>query len=205
MLEGNTLVLNRSWLAVHVTSVRRALSLLFAGCARALHPDNMTVHEWDEWSAFCEDTLPGRYVQTPSRAVRIPEVIVLNFFNGFIRHEVRFSREAIFERDDNFCQYCTHDCAHWGKRLPRAQLTLDHVMPSSRGGPDTWENLVVACHSANVKKGNRTPDEAGMRLLRKPAKPPWSPPLSSRLNGDCQDLWRRFIDPGEWSLQEAAE
>jgi len=203
MLDGHTLVLNRSWLAVHITPVRRALQLLYLGHARALHPLNFTIHDFDGWLSLSQKSLPGNYIRTTSLNVRLPEVIVLSFFNGFIRHEARFSREAVFERDDYMCQYCTPTCANYNRRLSRSQLSLDHVMPASRGGKDCWENLVVACHKANVKKGNRTPEEAGMRLRREPKKPQWTPQISGRLPREQHDLWSRFLDPAQWSLPEA--
>ena len=81
---------------------------------------------------------------------------------------MRFSRFNIFARDGNTCQYCH-------KKLPRTELNLDHVIPRSRGGMSTWENIVCSCHHCNRRKGGRTPDEAGMHLFRRPRRPEWTP------------------------------
>lgn len=195
MLEGNVLVLNRSWLAVHVTPVRRALTLLYNGGARAVHPTEYSVHEFDDWLVLSNDGLGGRYVYTPSLRIRVPEVIQLTMFNGFIRHTVRFSRNSIFERDECTCQYC-------GRRLSRSQLTVDHVIPQSRNGKDTWENLVLACMACNVRKGNRTPEEAGMPLLRRPKKPGSIPHFGVRVPREQLDSWQRFLDVDKWMVEE---
>ncbi|MCP4639984.1 MAG: HNH endonuclease [bacterium] len=195
MLEGHVLALNKSWLAVHITSARRALTLMYMGVARAVHPHDYSVYEFDDWLTLSQDGLGGRYIHTPTTRVRVPEVIQLTFFNGFVRHEVRFSRSSIFERDSFTCQYC-------GEPFPRSQLTIDHVVPQSRGGQDCWENLVLACGTCNVAKGDRTPDEAGMPLTRRPVKPSWLPHFGRRVPADQLQCWRRFLDTREWGLAE---
>jgi 5-methylcytosine-specific restriction endonuclease McrA len=193
VINGHVLVLNRSWLAIHITTARHALGLLFQGHARAMHPEDFSLYDFDDW---CENSRVNghegaRYVHTPSMQIRVPDVILLNFFNGFIRHEVHFSRNSIFERDQNVCQYCA-------KRLPKAQLTIDHVVPQSRGGDDSWQNLVLACLKCNVKKANRTPDEARMPLIRAPQRPHWIPHLASRVPKQQMGVWRRFVDTTYW-------
>lgn len=191
MLNSRVLVLNRSWLAVHVTPVRRALSLLYQGHARAVHPTEYSLHTFKDWCELSQIVDHGYYIHTPSLKIRIPEVILLNYFNGFVRHEVRFSRQSIFERDGNRCQYC-------GRRFPKSQLTLDHVIPASRGGDESWENLVVACLGCNVKKANRTPKEAGMSLVRPPRRPSWMPQLGSGVPNERLGVWQRFVDTTYW-------
>jgi 5-methylcytosine-specific restriction endonuclease McrA len=187
LTQGNVLVLNRSWIAIHVTPARRALSLLYAGTARAVHPTVYSLHGFEDWLVLSQNGLGGRYVRTPSLRIRIPEVVLLNAFNGFVRREVPFSRQSIYERDRNICQYC-------GKSFSRPRLTIDHVVPQSRGGLDTWDNLVVACLKCNVRKGSRTPDEAEMPLVRRPRKPAWFPHLGARLPMDLLEIWGRFIE-----------
>jgi len=194
MLSGYVLILNRSWLAVHIAPARRALTLLYVGAARAVHPHDFVLHDFEDWVELSQDGLGGPYVHTPRFRIRVPEVIVLRHFNDFLRHEVRFSRHNIFERDDNICQYC-------GRRLPKTQLTIDHVVPQSRGGGDAWDNLVLACLSCNVKKGNKTPEEAGMPLLRKPGKPSWMPHFGARVPAERLNVWQRFVDTTYWSLR----
>ncbi|MDQ1256132.1 MAG: hypothetical protein QG656_728 [Candidatus Hydrogenedentes bacterium] len=194
MTEGQVLVLNRSWVAVHVSSVRRALTLLYQGAARAVHPFDYSLYDFEDWCELSQAEKSGQYIHTPNFRIRVPEVILLVTFNGFVEHEVRFSRRNIFERDKNACQYC-------GKRLAKSDLTIDHVVPRSRGGRDTWDNLVLACVACNVKKGNRTPDEAYMPLIRKPAKPAWLPKLGVRIPKSQIVGWQRFVDAAYWDVE----
>jgi hypothetical protein len=93
-------------------------------------------------------------------AFLVPSAIRLHRPVGFRLTNVRPTRHMVFRRDRHACQYCGR----------RGELTLDHVMPQSRGGPDTWENLVSACQPCNQRKANRTPEEAGMKLAAKPRR-----------------------------------
>jgi 5-methylcytosine-specific restriction endonuclease McrA len=110
---------------------------------------------------------------------------------------VRFSRFNIYARDANTCQYC-------GRRCARAELNLDHVVPRSRGGVTTWENVVCSCVACNLRKGGRTPDEAGMRLLRAPSRPRWTPMFRSATRRAFYSEWRPFLslaDAAYWNVE----
>ncbi|NLV44847.1 MAG: HNH endonuclease [Candidatus Hydrogenedentes bacterium] len=195
MLTAYVLVLNKSWVAVNVAPAKRALTLLFQGHARVVHPKDYALYDFDAWIAFSRDNdgIPAkRYVYTPSSRIRLPEVIVLNSFNGFFSPEVRLSRRNIFARDKNVCQYCGH-------KFPRTDLTIDHIVPRSRGGSDSWENLVLACSQCNLKKRDLTPDEAEMPLIRKPVSPRWLPRFDSPLPKEELHSWKRFVDLAYWS------
>ena len=196
MLDTHVLVLNKSWVAVHITTARRALTLLFTGLAKAVHHFDYSLYNFNEWLALSANGMPGRHIHSTSLRLRIPEVILLCRFNGFIRHEARFSRSSIFERDRHICQYC-------GGLFPKTQLTIDHVIPQSRGGQDSWENLVLACTKCNVQKGNRTPEEAAMPLRRKPVRPAWLPRFGMRIPRDQLLVWQRFIDTSFWNPSHA--
>ncbi len=166
MLDSGVLVLNRSYQPIHVTSVKRAFALLYQGIARAIDRE-YRLFDFQSWSALAADTHPDT-VGTISRRIRVPRVIVLLACEHLPRARVRFSRHNIYLRDGNRCQYC-------GRGFQRAELNLDHVIPRSRGGITTWENVVCSCVACNLRKGGRTPDEASMKLLRTPARPKWSP------------------------------
>lgn len=194
MLESHVLVLNKSWVAVNVASVRRAMTLLYQGAARAVHPVDYSLYDFEDWCELAELRDSGRYITTPTLRLRVPEVILLTGFNGFFRQEVRFSRRNIFERDKNTCQYCN-------RRFSKTDLTIDHVVPRSKGGKDTWENLVLACVKCNVRKANRTPTQANMPLRRKPGKPTWLPRLGARVPLDELSSWQRFIDTAYWDVE----
>lgn len=194
MLNVSVLVLNKSWVAVHITPARRALTLLYLGAARAVHPVDYSLYAFEDWLELSQDGLGGRYIHSPTTRIRLPEVIQLNQFNGFVRHEARLSRLSILERDRHQCQYC-------GRVMPRSRLTIDHVIPQSRGGVETWDNLVTACMPCNVRKGNRTPEEAQMPLLRDPRRPSWLPRFGTRIPDDQLRVWRRFVvDGSAWHL-----
>jgi 5-methylcytosine-specific restriction endonuclease McrA len=166
MLDSGVLVLNRSYQPIHVTSVKRAFALLYQGIARAIDRE-YRLFDFQSWSALAADTHPDT-VGTVSRRIRVPRVIVLLACEHLPRARVRFSRHNIYLRDGNRCQYC-------GRGFQRTELNLDHVIPRSRGGITTWENVVCSCVACNLRKGGRTPDEASMKLLRTPVRPKWSP------------------------------
>lgn len=196
MVDGQVLVLNRSWVAVNVASVRRAMGLLYQGLARAVHPDDYSLYEFDDWCELSkfEFENDGRFIGTPTSRIRVPEVVLLAGFNGFFHREVRFSRRNIFERDKNTCQYCH-------RKLAKSDLTIDHVVPRSKGGRDSWENLVLACVRCNVRKGNRTPSEAHMPLAKTPRKPSWLPALGVKVPSDKLTSWQRFVDTAYWDAE----
>src|SRR5262250_3794275 len=191
MLDSQVLVLNRVFQAVQVTSVRKAFSLFYKGHVKAVLPD-YTTYEFENW---CDIPVQPQdeVVLTPSMAIRIPRVIALKDFDRLPRQEVKFSRHNIYLRDGTRCQYCGH-------KFPSSELSLDHVIPLSRGGHSSWENVVCACLGCNVKKGNRTPQEASMRLVAVPRKPRWHPVGqfgSSRLH----PAWRNFLDVAYWNTE----
>jgi len=193
-LSGKSLVLNRSYLPVHVTTVRRAFSLLYRGVARAVD-ENYRTFDFADWTTV--STLDSEVVGIVSGLVRVPRVILLVSFDRVPRREVRFSRHNIFMRDGSSCQYC-------GERRARNELNLDHVIPRSRGGTTTWENIVCACLDCNRRKGGRTPEEAGMRLRRRPRRPSWTPFVARTLAGTCYREWRPFlggIDGAYWNVE----
>jgi 5-methylcytosine-specific restriction endonuclease McrA len=100
-------------------------------------------------------------------AIRIPRVLHLLRYERTPRVTVRLTRKNLMVRDEHQCQYCA-------RVLPVRDLNIDHVLPRSRGGPDSWENLVTACRNCNLRKGWKTPEEANMRLARRPFRPKWS-------------------------------
>lgn len=168
LLGNPVLVLNASYEPIHVCAVRRALILLFKGVASA-------------------EESKGAVLHSVSSQVPVPSVIRLLEYRR-IPHQTRaLSRKNILMRDHHTCQYC-------GNKSGAGDLTLDHVLPRSRGGPGTWENLVAACRRCNNRKGDRLPEEAGMRLGRRP-KPftlHTSRSLMRQIGGE-QQSWRKYL------------
>jgi 5-methylcytosine-specific restriction endonuclease McrA len=195
VLNAAVLVLNRSYLPIHVTSVRRAFSLLYQGLARAVNNQYETF-DFESWQALSV-TVHEDAIGTVGGLIRVPRVILLTAFDRVPKRHVRFSRLNIYARDRSICQYC-------GRRLPRSELNLDHVLPRSRGGSSTWENVVCSCVDCNRKKGGRTPDDAGLRLIRKPFRPRWTPVLGVLGGRAGHPEWRPFlsiVDAAYWNAE----
>mgnify|MGYP001453090743 CR=1 FL=1 len=194
-LQASVLALNRHFQAVHVISVRRAFCLLVKELAEVVHVDggHFCSYTFDSWLEFSQLKLElGQrdefedWVKSVNFEIQAPRIIRLLTYEHVPRNSVKFNRRNIFLRDGHRCQYC-------GKRYSSPRLSLDHVLPKSRGGTDTWENIVCACLKCNVDKGGRTPAEAGMKLLQKPVKPKRSPLLSRQLSLSKYECWKNFI------------
>ena len=190
MLNSSVLVLNRSFLPIHITSVRRAFSLLYGGGARAVDQSYQTF-DFEGWMGEGHSATSERLGSTAG-PVPIPRVILLTRFDGVPRRRIRFSRANVFARDHFICQYCA-------VQRPRWDLNLDHVVPRAQGGRTTWENVVCSCIACNRRKGGRTPDQAGLRLQRKPSRPRWSPVLSVTPAKLRYHEWRAFLIPSDRS------
>jgi 5-methylcytosine-specific restriction endonuclease McrA len=162
------LVLSQGFEPVKIVSWQRALTLLFLGKVEV-------IEEYD------------RDVKTTSIAIKIPAVVRL--LRAFRRHSkpVKFSRINIYGRDKYTCQYC-------GAKKPICDLTYDHVVPKSHGGRTTWTNIATCCQLCNRKKANRTPEQAGMRLLKTPVQPTATPVLVVTVSRtSVPDAWRDYM------------
>ncbi len=167
-LQRPVLVLNASYEPINVCAARRAIVLVLKGIASA---EERTAHQ----------------VSSARLRMPLPSVIRLLEYRR-IPHQTRsLSRKNIMLRDRYTCQYCGHT-------FPASELTMDHVIPRSRGGTSAWENLVTCCIPCNNLKGNRTPEEAGMKLQRMPR--PFTLHTSRhlmRLLGRSDDQWRKYL------------
>lgn len=201
-LEASVLVLNKLFMAVHVISVRRAFCLLCKELAEvvSLEEGQFTTYDFESWrevSAYRAQNFireEDDWVRTASSQIQVPRVIRLISYEKMPKHTVKFNRRNIFARDNNQCQFC-------GRKFPTAELSLDHVIPRSQGGHSTWENIVCACVSCNVRKGGRTPKQAHMSLIRKPEKPKRSPLLNLKLTHKKYQSWKTFLDNAYWSVE----
>jgi 5-methylcytosine-specific restriction endonuclease McrA len=200
-LDASVLALNKYYMAVHVISVRRAFCLLFKDLAEVVTFDegryaSFDFQSWREVSAAraAFKQPDDEFIRTVSFEIQVPRVVRLLGYDRLPRQRVKFNRRNIFARDSNRCQYC-------GKRFATTELSLDHVLPRSRGGQATWENIVCACLKCNVRKGGRTPWEAGMRLIRDPEQPKTSPTLTLKLSNGRYKSWKSFLDNAYWSVE----
>ncbi len=197
VLNTKVLVLNRAYLPIQTTSVRRAMSLLYQDIARAVDEQYRTF-DFESWADLAAEE---DRIGLVGRAIRVPRVILLVAYDRMPRRYVRFSRYNIFARDQNRCQYC-------GRRFPRSELNLDHVVPRSRGGKSTWENVVCSCQRCNRVKGGRTPAEAGMRLVREPYRPQWTPFMTETFSLRRYKEWMPFlsaVDAAYWTTELVEE
>ncbi|MFP2932590.1 HNH endonuclease [Pyxidicoccus sp. 3LG] len=193
MINSAVLVLNRYYQPVHVTSVKRAFSLLYQGVAKAIDAQ-YRLYEFDDWAAL---SATQDCITTINRTIRVPRVLVLSAYDHLPRGRVRFSRLNIYARDNDTCQYC-------GKNMARSDLNLDHVMPRSQGGKTTWENVVCSCVPCNLKKGGRTPEQADMKLLKKPVRPRWTPLFRGATRKVTYREWLPFLhlaDASYWNVE----
>jgi 5-methylcytosine-specific restriction endonuclease McrA len=191
------LVLNRHYQPIHVTNARRAFSLLYLGVARVINPEFKTF-DFESWAELGDQIQEqGEFIHTVTRAIRIPRVIVLQLYDRIPKTKVRFSRHNIYMRDGNTCQYC-------GQELPRAELNLDHVVPRAQGGRTTWENVVCCCVDCNLSKGARTPEQAGLKLLKPPLRPRWTPTFRTNGGRVRYREWLPFLgiaDASYWNVE----
>jgi 5-methylcytosine-specific restriction endonuclease McrA len=168
MLTWQVLVLNQTYEPLHFCNMRRAIIMLIKGKAQEVEYD-------------------GRVIYSPSFSMRVPTVIRLNrYIKKPYLVGVRFSKKNVFKRDNYTCQYCG-SCG--------LELTIDHVIPKSRGGITSWENVVVACQTCNIRKGDRTLKESGLTLLRKPKKPYFLLHFKNlpQADGSVRASWNKYL------------
>lgn len=157
--------------------------MLVRDAARAVATDTLAIYRFEEWIRLC-DPPTSHFVRSPSIRIPVPEVVLLRGYDRIPCHEAPFTRRNLFLRDDFTCQYC-------GKRCSSDRLSIDHVTPRSRGGATNWENCVLACVSCNARKADRSPKDVGLRLLRAPTRPRWTPYMNLRPHQRL-DSWHRF-------------
>ncbi|RMG89167.1 MAG: HNH endonuclease [Chloroflexi bacterium] len=175
-LQSRVLLLNgNTWEPIAVISVPRAISLLLAGKA-------MVVEE------------TGKFLRTVREHFPVPSVIALRYYVNVPRRRTHWSRKGVLVRDNFTCIYCGAQpgTIQKGRVLSKSDFTIDHIIPRSRGGKDTWTNTACACASCNHRKGNRLHHEAGMRLRWEPKRPRTSYLVVAIGNGP--DAWKRYIE-----------
>jgi 5-methylcytosine-specific restriction endonuclease McrA len=161
-----TLVLDSNWQPINAVPWQKAMSYVMREKGIVLEEYDHLVHA----------------------DVQMPAVVRLTTHVKQARQKVKFSRVNIIARDRSECQYC-------GTRLASADVTYDHVIPRSQGGKTVWQNIVVSCSFCNSAKANRTPEQAEMRLRRKPERPSWVPLYNPRLRVPMSDVppqWRNY-------------
>ncbi len=203
-LNTSVLVLNRAFMAVHVVNVRRAFGLMYRELAEVIDVEDgqYANYDFESWLLISDlrtdESDPHRdWVRSVSFEIQVPRVIRLLFYDRVPKHSLRFNRRNLFARDNHRCQYC-------GTHVPQQELSMDHVLPRSRGGTTTWENIVCCCVRCNSAKGGRTPKEARMPLLKKPVKPRFNPLLVQKLDNPKYVSWKSFLKGAGYSSSDVA-
>lgn len=220
LAQRKVLVLNKAWRAINVVTLEDAMKKLTGeydnGVPKARIID--CLHDfrsltWDDWSQMkphpqacpqCRKVLDGDQIENghckecnvpvgeegmrgTSFIFRIPTVIQLTRYDRVPAAKIHYNRRTIYRRDNNTCQYC-------GCRPGTKELSIDHVVPRSKGGKTTWENVVVACTACNAFKADRTPEQAKMKLLKQPKKPKYNlHPGDIRVKD-----WENFLGAAYW-------
>jgi len=188
-------------MALRIVNVRRAFSLLFRELAEVVHLEDgqYVSYDFDSWLELSE--LKRRFepddhdwIRTVRFHIAVPRIIRLLLYDRLPKQQVKFNRRNIYARDGNRCQYC-------GRKFPTQELSIDHVVPRSLGGRSTWENVVCCCLQCNIRKGGRTPEQAGMRLIAPPKRPRRSPVINVKLSNSKYRSWKQFLDHAYWNVE----
>jgi 5-methylcytosine-specific restriction endonuclease McrA len=194
VLDSRVLVLSKAWQPIDTTNLEKAITKLTSDRAKIVDTDYSiyTFEEWVDAKRFCQD-MQRIYISSVNFSIPIPEVIIATEYTGYRKRRTKLSRNGIYNRDKGTCQYCG---------TTQGEMNLDHVVPRSTGGVSSWTNLVLSCLPCNSKKGNLTPAEVGMKLLREPKEPHWS--LISRKRNHGNNLpksWETFLGDLYWDTE----
>lgn len=165
-LEKPVLVLNFSYEPLNITNIKRAVTMMVVGKAEMVEAKD------------------GLKIHSPSTILPVPSVIRLKYYINPYSFTVKLTRKNLYKRDNGRCQYCG----------TTKNLTIDHIIPTSRNGETTWANCVLCCHSCNSRKGQRTPREAGMKLLKRPKEPTILSFLHRYITED--ENWKKYLFMG---------
>lgn len=206
-LDAKVLVLNRAYMAIRVISARRAFCMLAKELAEIIDVEDgeyltYDLKSWTEVGTLRRELeragtfdRPRRdWVRTVRCDIAVPRIIRLLGYDRLPRQEVKLNRRNLFARDRNQCQYCGH-------HFPTSELSIDHILPRAQGGADTWDNLVCACVRCNARKGGRTPEQAGVKLIRPAKQPRRNPVITMKLGHERYASWKAFLDDAYWSVE----
>ncbi len=186
--QNTVLVLNRNWQAIHTLCPAEAFCRMATNTAVALDvrgPDWMVPVSWEEWLDLpIAET--DQAVGTPMGQIRVPTVVIMSSYALVPMKRPKFNSRNLWQRDDGCCQYT-------GRQLRPGEGSIDHVIPRSRGGSTSWENCVLAAREVNAKKADRTPEEAGLKLQRKPVAPREVPVTKLLKNQHEIPSWELFL------------
>jgi len=163
------LVLNKAWAPIHVQPVYKAVSRCCEGAMNVVDHETYMSYSWHDWMELevLGDHSFIRLAREPFK-IRLPRVVVANNYSLVPRFGIKLNSQNLWARDGGVCQYT-------GKKLRRSEADMDHVVPRSKGGSNTWENVVLCDKKINAAKADKSLEQAGLELIREPKKPQWTP------------------------------
>lgn len=203
ILDDRVLVLNRLYNPIRIITVREAFIKLYTEVAEVVTVEEGSYCNYDftSWADVSElkrqlEELGDLddVVYTSRLTLVVPRVIRLLKYDKLPKSIVKLNRRNIYARDNSTCQYC-------GKKLPTDDLNLDHVVPKSEGGPNSWDNLVCSCIKCNSRKAGKSLKEARMKLIKLPTEPKYNPQLKVHITSKKYEAWKNFISEAYWTVE----
>ncbi|MFW6025870.1 MAG: HNH endonuclease [Candidatus Woesearchaeota archaeon] len=182
-LKKSVLVLNSSWIAIRIKTVKQAIKILCRKRACVINPNDYFVYKWEDWIKV--EGVEGECIRASHYKIKIPEVIVLTLYDKLPSHDIKFSKKNVFKRDDYTCQYT-------GKKVNPKNADIDHIIPKSKGGKSTWSNCVVCSKDINRKKSNKLLKDTEYKLIKKPKKPNYMSLLIDKRK-KIPKSWEKFL------------
>jgi len=184
----SVLILNKNWIPINTTTPRHCFALMYSDNAKGIliEEDKVMPLEWNDWVNVNLNE-KDRKIKTVNGYVKIPTIIVLNHYDKIPKQVVKFTQKNLWARDNYTCQYT-------GKKISRTTGNIDHILPKSQGGKTSWENCVIAHKDINAVKADRTPEQVGLKLIKKPCAPRVMPVSFYIRNREYIKDWELFLN-----------
>ena len=187
------LVLNGGGIPIDIIQFKRAINLLFKlpnekAKVHIVHPESFAHYTWEDWTAL-KPNEDDKVIKTKDSVIKLPEIIILSDYYGYHNKKLKYSRKTLFRRDNYECQYCGS----------KQELTIDHILPRSKGGLTTWENTVACCFKCNVKKADKMLKDCGFTLRKKPAIP--KAKYFRIQKKTSPKSWENFLSEVYWNIE----
>ena len=188
IIKHSVLILNKYWIPINTTTPKHSFALMFSDNAKAIliEEDKVVPLDWNDW-VNVNPSEKDRKIKTVRGYIKIPSIIVLNYYDKIPRQTIKFTQKSLWERDNFTCQYT-------GKKVNKTNGNIDHIIPKAQGGKTSWENCVIAHKEINAIKADRTPEQAGLKLIKKPSAPKLMPVSFYIRNKEDIEDWNLFLN-----------
>lgn len=188
IIKHSVLILNKYWIPINTTTPKHSFALMFSDNAKAIliEEDKVVPLDWNDW-VNVNPSENDRKIKTVRGYIKIPSIIVLNYYDKIPRQTIKFTQKSLWERDNFTCQYT-------GKKVNKTNGNIDHIIPKAKGGKTSWENCVIAHKEINAIKADRTPEQAGLKLIKKPSAPKLMPVSFYIRNKEEIEDWNLFLN-----------